>query len=416
MLSENGIRATRTKFNRSVAPEVARQLGFPTQPVDGSSARFACFQDDDRLLVVAGLQEARKIDLALSYGLTDRGSRRLTLALPTGHSFATHQRAAWLTDEARPMLVEHLDGVVRPLEAPSRDRSVAAVRRRAGDDPEKEYAASASPLCLSSGADLVASMSDVAAAFDLDSAHRQSELAWHYRGQRVLSLRTARGGVALRAGIHYSDDKRPAPLVKRQGEQLQEAELALLRDQIQRAVGVRRSSEDKQIHRPDEHWLQSILRRRPELLGLTAAEREAPAFRPGGAANTWSRGYVDLLGVDAEGAVHVVETKTGSNADPLFVLQGLDYYVWARAYGTALQSWFRLSAAPEMHLDLVVGTLNGTAPHLSRFTQALLEGVSPDVPIRFLSVTDWFDPAGRESAPIVAPVDVDQTWSTKGVR
>jgi hypothetical protein len=89
------------------------------------------------------------------------------------------------------------------------------------------------------------------------------------------------------------------------------------------------------------------------------------------------------------------------------VLQGLDYFIWASAYRQALQSWFRLRKAPELHLDLVVGALTGIQPHLSGFTRALLEAVSPDVPIRLLGVQNWFDPVGQEPDPMVAPLDVD---------
>jgi hypothetical protein len=217
-LSEFDVAAARKAFKQSVAPDVARSLNFPTKPVLGSSARFAYFRDDSRLLVVAGTQEARNVDLALSYGLTDRAAQQLVIALPVDHAFATHQRAAWLTDEARPTIVEHVDGAVRPLPTPDREASIAAVLRRAGGDPRKEYTSSASPLSLPDEADLIAAVSGIADAFDLDPSHRQSELAWHYRGQRVLSVRRTRGGVAVRAGIHYSDDKRPGPLPKKQGE------------------------------------------------------------------------------------------------------------------------------------------------------------------------------------------------------
>ena len=48
------------------------------------------------------------------------------------------------------------------------------------------------------------------------------------------------------------------------------------------------------------------------------------------------RGYIDLLGIDGHGDVRIVETKIADNRDDLLILQGLDYYVWAKAYRQVL--------------------------------------------------------------------------------
>ena len=86
----------RATFNRTEAPRIAAAIGLPTPSRSGRSDRFAYFEDDDRFLVVAGAQEGADVDLALVYGMTWTGDRRLVLALPREGCTATLQRLPWL--------------------------------------------------------------------------------------------------------------------------------------------------------------------------------------------------------------------------------------------------------------------------------------------------------------------------------
>jgi hypothetical protein len=169
----------------------------------------------------------------------------------------------------------------------------------------------------------------------LDAAHRQSERSWHVMGQRVLSIRRSRTGLRVLGGVHGStDDRAPVTVDLPSGEGLPESDRAVLQRAVEDAIG-RRTGPDGGLHRPDEHWLQAVLRRRPGLVGIEQpALREVPAWRPRDTPTAWRRGYVDLIGLDGHGDVCIVETKLATNDDALFVLQGIDYPTWATAYRT----------------------------------------------------------------------------------
>jgi hypothetical protein len=85
----------RRRFNAQTAPVLAERVGVPGSWNGHGSERFAYFCDDQRLVIVAGPQEGRYVDLAFAQGLEHRGSRRLVLILPQEHAFATLQRAPY---------------------------------------------------------------------------------------------------------------------------------------------------------------------------------------------------------------------------------------------------------------------------------------------------------------------------------
>src|SRR5262245_57175470 len=96
----------RTAFDGDVAPKLAAQIGALPE-LHGVPRRFSFFGDEKHLLVVAGKQEAEYVQLALVYGLSFRGARKLTLVLPRGHCLATQQRVPWLKADAQPTLFVH---------------------------------------------------------------------------------------------------------------------------------------------------------------------------------------------------------------------------------------------------------------------------------------------------------------------
>lgn len=113
----------------------------------------------------------------------------------------------------------------------------------------------------------------------------------------VLSISRTRGGVSITAGIHYGGANKPIAVTLKDGQMLSADDLAALRTTVDEAIEARKGPGSKAIHRPDEHWLQAILRQAPHAVGVEQpALRELPAWRPHDSARKWGRGYLDLLG------------------------------------------------------------------------------------------------------------------------
>jgi hypothetical protein len=402
------VAADKRAFNAGPAARIAAAVGVPHKSPDGQSERFAYFADAERFLVVADEQEGDAVQLALAYGMAWAGARRLVLALPHGQATATRQRLPWLGDGQRPELWLH-DGE----RAPALDR-VGAVEaltdRLDGRSTEEEFTAAATGLHLGAGGGAVDVLVEWATRDGrLDAAHRQSERSWHAMGQRVLSIRRSRTDLRVLGGVHGStDDRAPVTVDLPVGQQLTEPDLAVLQRAVEDAIG-RRTDPDGDLHRPDEHWLQAVLRRRPDLVGIEQpALREVPAWRPRDARTVWRRGYVDLLGLDGHGDVCIVETKLARNDDVLFVLQGLDYLTWAMAYRGVLGR--RLGATPEarLRLSLVVGADGDGRLALSPYSAALLGALAEDVDWAVQGVRDWF--AGDPETEVLVPRTVPADW------
>ncbi|KRE41056.1 hypothetical protein ASG74_14415 [Knoellia sp. Soil729] len=152
-------------------------------------------------------------------------------------------------------------------------------------------------------------------------------------------------------------------------------------------------------HKADEHWLQSVLRRHPEALGLEQPVlRELPAWRPGGSLGTGQttprgRGFVDLAGLDAAGTLLLVETKLG--ADDMLVLQGLDYLIWAEANRERLTTRLDARKSIPFEISYCVGGKKGGDPSWSRHAKAQLSALAPDLRWHVQEVTNWTDDAPK---------------------
>lgn len=236
----------------------------------------------------------------------------------------------------------------------------------------------------------------------LDPGHRRSERAWHCMGQKVLSLRpTKDGGLDVRAGIHYSKPaEAPAPFHVAKGSQLLEAERKAVASQVEQ--GIQERLHGSKHHHPDEHYLQAVIRRAPDLVGVEQpALREVPAWRPKGTPGAWGRGYIDLVGLDGAGDIRLVETKLAKNKDELLILQGLDYFIWSRVYDVPLRARLSSGKGADVVIDYVVAVTPGsTAVELSPYARKQAEAL--DVPWRFRFVADWFhNPATSLSRPTV---------------
>ncbi len=399
------VKTVRSEWNGQVAPRLAACFG-TTTPVGsgGWSKRFAYFGNEEHLIVVAGAQEGRHVELALAYGIAHRANRKLVLVLPAGYSLATEQRAPWLRASAQPDVWHHDGEDVSEVQLPTRQATIEAFAAVRKDDetPEAELRRAATPLHLGVSAAGVDALVEWATTHPrLDHGHRRSERAWHHAGQRVLSIRRVTGGLAIRAGIHYSDDKAPPPQVVTHGQAL--TDFRGTRRSGRKWHQRRASGPSSAIHRPDEHWLQSVIRSDPKLVGVEQpALREVPAWRPSDSPKRWGRGYVDLVGLDGHGNVRIVETKLAENRDDLLVLQGLDYYVWAHAYQGAIRQ--RLGVGPaaafEIHYTIGADAKETTALHVSPCTPALAQALADDVSWRFHVVSDWYpDPGAAAGHP-----------------
>lgn len=386
----------RAEFNEQIAPRLAAQVGVP-HPWDGSgSRRFAYFSDKSRFAVVAGPQEGANVDLALVYGLEYRSGRRLELVLPSGYAFPTRQRSAWLTDEARPFLHEHDGNVVQECRVPTRVQTIdeLSARLKPGQTLQEELRVAATPVHLGErDADVFELVEWATKHPHLDPGHRKGERVWHCMGQKVLTVKGTPGGLRVTAGIHVSGYAAAEPHSVPSGERLLGDALARIQRAVEAGIEARLSGDYK---RADEHWMQAVIRREPTLLGVEhPALRELPAWRPvaaGPGESKWRRGFIDLVGVDAHGDLRVVETKLASNPDDLLMFQGIDYYIWARAYEGVLRDRLGAPKKSGIILHYVVGATREGSVHLSKYVPAQAQALSPEIPWRFQTVVNWYQP------------------------
>jgi hypothetical protein len=277
---------SRQEFNDKAAPGLAEQAaGIPTHSTAKGSARFAYFADDERLVVVAGAQEGAHCDRALARGLTERHDRKLVLVLPQAHAFATMQRAPWFVEAARPEIWLHERGTATLPPPQSMADTINALQasRKEGLSAEAELRAATTPMHLGDRSWGVFDLVEWATKHEaLDAGHRRGERSWHCMGQKVLSIRRTTGGIRVTAGIHYTGENAPTPVEVPATGTLAPAVLGQLQEQVEGGIEHRRFGEPP-INRPDEHWLQAVLRADPSIVGVEQpALCELPAWRPHG--------------------------------------------------------------------------------------------------------------------------------------
>jgi hypothetical protein len=393
---------SRKWFNAEPAEKLAAQVQDVKRWRDVRSARFAYFASDRSFVVVAGEQEGREVDLAFARGLTYRDGRRLILVLPERHAFATLQRAPWFTATARPEVYLHDGHIARRRELPTQHDTVNLLKTlKPGKSPEDELREAATPMHLGLRSAIVYDLVEWATTEPrLDASHRRGERSWHCMGQRVLSITGTTAGLAITAGIHYSKPgKAPTPLKINTGASIDPGQLETIKCQVRAGI-TERLAGTPPIHRPDEHWLQAVVRRDPSLVGVEQpALRELPAWRPSGDGTSWARGYIDLIGVDGHGDIRLVETKLTNNSDDLLVFQGLDYYIWATAYHRTLLD--RLGAADRAVVEIhyVIGdTANGDI-HVSKFVPEQARSLDPVIRWRFQTIHKWYTHSIQPARP-----------------
>jgi hypothetical protein len=231
----------------------------------------------------------------------------------------------------------------------------------------------------------------------LVQAHRDSYLSWHCAGRQVLKLTRRRDGVHIEAGVQYRKppaDRTPfaytatTPLTNGQRAQA-EAAIAL-------AVSDRLTGRDS-TH--VEHQMQAALSAGGlRDLGMVQIAREYPAWRGDGAA-----GYIDFLGLDERGQLHVVETKIGPDA--MLVSQALDYATWVLAHSAAIRRDLRWPDGDDtvVHIDFVLApkiSERSSEPAIGPYTAGQLKALNRDVSWRVHFVDD-----ARADTPVITSED-----------
>ena len=210
---------------------------------------------------------------------------------------------------------------------------------------------------------------------------RKSYRTWQYKGRQVLTLRMAGPNEAeLVAGVNYSDPKPGLePVVLRLTAPMTDAQRAHVQATVDAACKGRDSGED---HANAEHLLQERLRTDWKPLGLRAAPlREVPVRRPIG------YGYIDLVGAGTDGRIHVIETKLGP-FDRL-VVQGLDYWIWAKANAEVLAEWLDLPPAAGIDIDYVVAEKTPGHGVIGSYTSGQAEALQGAIRWRFTTIRNW---------------------------
>ncbi len=236
--------------------------------------------------------------------------------------------------------------------------------------------------------------------------------AWHYRGRAVLIVqsRSAKpAGHRVIAGVKYTGTNigrfgadTYVDFEVSAGEGPTDEQLAAVRGQVDEAIERRRVKVDAGH---GEHMLQATIGREPALVGMRHVRRELAAGRltAGGAA------YIDFLGIDDDGRLHVIETKLG-HSDAQLGVQGLDYWGWATAHAEELrqklqgQGHDELDADAEVTLRFVIG-MKEPGRFLHAAARATIRALHPDIPWRVQVLDNW-DTLHPSHTPLSLPEDV----------
>jgi hypothetical protein len=222
-------------------------------------------------------------------------------------------------------------------------------------------------------------------------------VSWHKKGLQVLRLTSGSQTLHVMAGVQYR--KPPAGRIGQDAARVDAAEAC---NRLKQWVKVVESDCTTEHGRsatvdPAEHRLQSRLSEGH--LGLLPCEQHLRCKEHGwerehfGYRGPGREGFIDFLGIDAGGDLHVVETKVGADAGVL--LQALDYATWVQANEAEVRRLRGWPAEPtgKVHVDLVLARKAPGHPPVSGYLAGQLEVLSGDVPLRVFVIDD---PDGEE--------------------
>jgi hypothetical protein len=382
---------------RPKADDLARQLFGAVEPFMRGHRLTAMAEwfhtpDDAHLIVVSGGHEQTdSMDEVLGYALAWQCDRDLTLVLPETHASQTLSRLAWVDTPVRVFV--HGSGELRPAVIPSRSEVLAAAAARPLRRMNEHH--------LGKAADSVAALTTWATSnTSLVEVSRPSYCAWHCAGRQVLNVCRSGGGVMIRAGVDYSQsppegEEACLTIMVGAGETLTAADLAHIQYRVAKAIWMRLSSKDRGHV---EHRLQASLMagHLVKTFGLSEMPaREFPAWR-----GEDRPGFLDFLGQDKEGRLHVIETKVDPD-DVAVVVQTLDYANWVTANADAIRT--RLGWPPPTGYDKGVvcdfifsprarlgreDTRGPSGKAIGSYLAGQFEAISPDVSWTISLVSD----------------------------
>ncbi len=406
---------------RQAAAHVLETEALPFAPARMS--RYAHWYEDARheslVAVVAPGEKATVADEVLAFGLAWQHNRDLLLVVPGTVVPELLTRMAWLGTEVRLFQYEGGAQDPHPVSGVSRFQLFSHLQGL----PER--VSKQGLLKASHETWLEGIGTDSLTAYD-----RGGYLSWHHEGLQVLQAVETRKGLRIRAGVQY---KAPP-----QGREVFDkifttpptpGETAVINAKVSLAI----EDGGGLAAQMREHKMQAILAGQPGALGLTHLWREFPAWRglrsisppmsPSG-----RPGFVDFLGADKDGVLHVVETKIGH--EPRVVLQALDYAIWVKANDKPIRK--RLMAmghnitAPAANIltdsspapiHLVLAS-SDTGPAFNAYLAGQIESLSGDCRVHIhltaaattsplqltrLSTRDMWEPSSLVAKPVVGP-------------
>lgn len=327
----------------------------------------------ERLIAVVNPDERPLAgDEVLAFGLAWQQDRDLVLVLPPQLQLQAQVRLPWIDTTVRLWGLDLRSTVAAPLAALSRPEALQLMRM--GGRGRAPYVLPAQYDGWLDGIDRAGLV-----------AHSRSCLSWHADGLQVLRVAGTKQGLALRiqAGVQYSNPALGVPYDRTFTRPPTPSEIHEINAEIR--VAVARGSRTSHML---EHKMQATLATQAASLdaGMVKLAREYPAFRgPMGAgmAGRGRPGFIDFLGVDAQGGLHVVETKIGHDAG--VVLQALDYAVYVKANEAEIGRDLHLAPVQgerpvKVHLVLASKSRNKAVnPYLAGQVEALSHDVTPVV-------------------------------------
>jgi hypothetical protein len=357
------------------------------------SEQFKFYGNDDIVAIIGWPGAGEANNEALAWGMSLGTDRHVVLVLPEERASATLQRLPWIKTDVEVWAYNPTDpaGVVSAA-IPSKHEVLGQIHdwgpRGAGYSLERVDDETLSRTLFHEKAAWVESLVGWVNTHhhDLAPRHRGHDLIWKSMGRQVLRISRHRGGLRILAGTRYSkprsDQQKPPPPLDLLSE-LTDEQCGALKATIETAITNRQPGGSDGGH--EEHRLQHTIQDEFELTGrlfdLTLLTAEFPSWRPG-----HQPGLIDFLGAAPPGPPHIVETKLDNYL--MLTLQGLDYWMWAKANPELVAASLSEQVSGTPVIDFVVGA-HKTTTAIGPYTRHQVESLDDEVEWRFHVVKDW---------------------------